>query len=114
MISSCTVGTTGKFISATHIGIRSKPSFGGSGAKGIPAESPSTAIASLPCRSMIEVKSYFIEMLLSHRTAVFLSHSGLKKAKGSVRNEILSVRRKGIQHYAIFQTYTAVLDALCL
>ena len=54
-IASVIVGTVGKFISATHIGIASKPSFGVPGKPGSP--SASTAIASLPRRSMIVVKS---------------------------------------------------------
>lgn len=58
-MASGMVGTVGKFISATHMGMASKPSFGAPGAKpGAP--SASTAMASLPRRSMILVKSYFI------------------------------------------------------
>lgn len=57
------VGTVGKFMSATHIGIASKPAFGGAGEKPSPFR-PSTAMASLPRRSRMEVKSYFISALL--------------------------------------------------
>ena len=46
MIASVMVGTVGKFMSATHMGMASKPSAGGSGAKPVPR--PSTARASLP------------------------------------------------------------------
>ena len=60
MMCSWTVGTVAKFISATHIGMRSKPSSGTFGA--IPGISPqeSTAMASMPWRSISEVKSYFM------------------------------------------------------
>ena len=57
------MGTVAKFISATHIGIKSNPSFGGVGAMGL-APRASTARASFPDRSMMEVKSYFINLLL--------------------------------------------------
>ena len=53
------VGTVGKFISATHIGITSNPSFGQSGEKWSPPPSPSNASESFPCRSITVVKSYF-------------------------------------------------------
>lgn len=46
MMASVTVGTVGKFMSATHMGMTSKPSSGGSGANPVP--SPSTAMESLP------------------------------------------------------------------
>ena len=52
-------GAVGKFISATHIGIASKPSFGALGAAGsFPI--PSIAVASFPCLSIILVKSNYI------------------------------------------------------
>ena len=51
-------GQTAKFMSATHMGIASKPSFGPSGAPGVPIAS--TASASCPRRSGIVSKSYFI------------------------------------------------------
>ena len=59
MMASVMVGTVGKFISATHMGMKSKPSFGGVGAMGLcPRES--TASASIPFRFIIDVKSYFM------------------------------------------------------
>ena len=60
MMCSWTVGTVAKFMSATHMGMRSKPSSGAFGA--MPGISPqeSTAMESMPWRSMIEVKSYFM------------------------------------------------------
>ena len=60
MICSWTVGTVAKFMSATHMGMRSQPSSGAFGA--IPGISPqeSTAMASIPWRSISEVKSYFM------------------------------------------------------
>ena len=58
MIAAGTDGTVGKFMSATHMGITSKPSRGAPGAK--PWPTPSMARASRPRRSMMEVKSYFI------------------------------------------------------
>ena len=60
MIASGIVGTVGKFISATHIGITSNPSFGFAGLIS-PTPKPSTAMASILCLSMIDVKSYFIK-----------------------------------------------------
>ena len=59
MIASGTVGTVGKFMSATHMGMMSKPSLGGAGAKPEPV-SASTAMESFPCLSVMEVKSYFM------------------------------------------------------
>ena len=48
-------------MSATHMGMRSKPSLGLEGEKPGMAPKASTARASRPRRSMIEVKSYFME-----------------------------------------------------
>ena len=60
MMYSWTVGTVAKFMSATHMGMRSKPSSGAFGA--IPGISPqeSTAMESMPWRSISELKSYFM------------------------------------------------------
>ena len=60
MMCSWTVGTVAKFMSATHMGMQSKPSSGAFGA--IPGISPqeSTAMASMPWRSISELKSYFM------------------------------------------------------
>jgi hypothetical protein len=55
MIASVMAGQVGKFISATHIGIAEKPSFGPAGASGLPIQS--TAMESIPCRSGIVSKS---------------------------------------------------------
>ncbi len=57
MIASGMVGTVAKFMSATHIGITSNPSRGASGAIPGIVPRPSTAKASLPCLSMMVVKS---------------------------------------------------------
>jgi len=58
MMASEMVGTVGKFISATHMGMMSNPSRGAGMALG---ERPiiSTARASFPVRFRMEVKSYF-------------------------------------------------------
>ena len=66
IIASWMVGAVAKFISATHMGIASKPSLGAWGEKpGSPSfRRPSTAMASFPCRSMIDVKSYFMGLVL--------------------------------------------------
>ena len=60
--SSIIDGAVGKFMSATHIGIRSNPSFGPPGANPPAGTLPgrSTAMASLPRRSIMDVKSYFM------------------------------------------------------
>jgi hypothetical protein len=54
-----TEGAVGKHISAIHIGMMSKPARG---AVGVQSRCPtaSTASASIPRRSMTDVKSYFI------------------------------------------------------
>ena len=54
------VGTVGKFMSATHMGIASNPSLGAEGAKPGAEPRPSTAMASRPWRSIRVVKSYCI------------------------------------------------------
>ena len=64
MMAAGMVGTVGKFMSATHMGMASNPSLGASGAKPLPAPSASSAMASLPRRSRMEVKSYCMEKLL--------------------------------------------------
>ena len=62
------VGTVGKFMSTTHMGMMSKPSLGGWGPCP-PGTSPSTAMASFPCRSMMLVKSYFIVVVGTQRVS---------------------------------------------
>ena len=59
MTASVTDFAVGKFMSATHKGIVSKPSFGAAGAKPANSGSPtqSTAMASWPCRSSKVSKS---------------------------------------------------------
>jgi hypothetical protein len=59
MSASITLGAVGKFMPATHIGMGSKPASGLFGAI-CPVPKASTAIASFPARSMMEVKSYLI------------------------------------------------------
>ena len=61
MMASVIEGAVAKFMSATHIGITSKPSLGAEGAFAIKTDLPmaSTAMASLPRLSIIDVKSYF-------------------------------------------------------
>ena len=63
MIASGIVGTAGKFISATHIGIRSTPSFVFAGHVIQSDANGSTAMESFPLRSKTVVKSYFIALL---------------------------------------------------
>ena len=58
-------GHTGKFMSATHMGMASKPSLGAPGYPGSPRAS--TAMASCPRLSMIVVKSYRTARLPSRR-----------------------------------------------
>ena len=60
MMACGIVGTVGKFMSATHMGMTSKPSRGGSGVNPGSVPSPSTAIESMPCLFMMDVKSYVI------------------------------------------------------
>ena len=57
--ASITLGAVGKFMSATYIGMRSKPASGLFGAI-CPVSKASTAIASFPVRPMMEVKSHLI------------------------------------------------------
>ena len=61
MIALMIPGAVGKFMSATHMGITSKPGAGASGAKPPGWPIISTAIASRPFLSIMEVKSYFMK-----------------------------------------------------
>ena len=56
-MASTTLWGPAKFMSAIHIGMKSKPSLGGSGAKPLPDFGPSIATAWVPVRSSILSKS---------------------------------------------------------
>ena len=64
MMDAWMAGSTGKFISATHIGIASNPGSGAAGANADASPIASTASASCPRRSIIVVKSYLIGIIL--------------------------------------------------
>ena len=64
MIARGMEGAVAKFMSATHMGMDSKPFVEAFGAAAKPTEVPiaSTAIASFPCRSSMVSKSNFISI----------------------------------------------------